>query len=140
MKSFLSRFGALISFFLSGFDRLRFCGESRLLNNARGVDSYLYQQQVRYTAFPDHAASLTKTLCRQTEKLAEQEGVPLRHLNSPEIDKEAFALDLAQRQQHGQQSASGRIALLTCVELCSTYRLRKNQIGYIKPVKAATIC
>ena len=41
MKSFLSRFGALVRFVLSGFDRLRFCGESRLLNNARGVDSYL---------------------------------------------------------------------------------------------------
>jgi len=30
-------------FVLSGFDRLRCCGDSRLLNHAGGVDSYLYQ-------------------------------------------------------------------------------------------------
>jgi len=136
VKSFLSRFGALISFVLSGFDRLRCCGESRLLNNARGVDSYLFQQHVRYTDFPNHAANLTKTLCSQTEARAEQDGIPLRHLNSPEIDKEALALELA--RQH--QRTSGQIALLTCVELCSTYRLRKNEVGYIKPVKERGKC
>jgi hypothetical protein len=136
MRSFLSRFGQLVSFVLSGFDRLRFCGESRRLNNERGVDSYLYQHAIRYTDFPAHAESLTKTLCGQTEKLAKEEGVPLQHLNSPLIDKEARALELARA---GQRTA-GRVALLTCVESCSTYRLRKNQIGYIKPVKERGKC
>jgi hypothetical protein len=136
MKSFLARFGQLVSFVLSGFDRLRFCGESRRLNNARGVDSYLYQLKIRYTDFPAHAESLTKTLCTQTEKLAQQQGVPLQHLDSPTIDKEATALELAERCQ----LTTGRVALLTCVESCSTYRLRKNQIGYIKPVKERGRC
>jgi hypothetical protein len=136
MKSFLSRFGALISFVLSGFDRLRFCGESRRLNNERGVDSYLYQHQIRYTDFADHAQSLTRTLCRQTEQLAQEQGVPLEHLNSPNIDKETRALELARRDRR----TSGRVALLTCVESCSTYRLRKNKIGYIKPVKEPGKC
>ena len=136
MKSFLSRFGGLISFILTGFDRLRFRGESRRLNNARGVDSYLYQHKIRYTDFPAHAQSLTKTLCEQTEKLAAQQGVPLQHLNSPTIDKETRALELAQRAQ----CTSGRVALLTCVESCSTYRLRKNNSGYIKPVKERGKC
>lgn len=136
MKSFLSRFGALISFVLSGFDRLRFVGESRLLNNARGVDSYLYQQHVRYTDFPRHAQDLTKLLCTQTENQARDQGVPLQHLNSPEIDKEAVALELA----HRQQLTSGRVALLTSVELCSVYRLRKDPAGWIKPVKERGKC
>jgi hypothetical protein len=136
MKSFVARFGHLISFILSGFDRLRFCGESRRLNNDRGVDSYLYQEKIRYTDFPAHAESLTKTLCTQTEKLAQEQGVPLQHLNSPSIDKETTALELAQRYQR----TSGRVALLTCVESCSTFRLRKNTIGYIKPVKERGKC
>jgi hypothetical protein len=136
MKSFLSRFGRLISLVLSGFDRLRFCGESRRLNNERGVDSYLYQHKIRYTDFPAHAESLTKTLCQQTEERAQQEGVPLRHLNSPAIDKETCALELAQ----SAPCTSGRVALLTCVESCSTYRLRKNNIGYVKPVKERGKC
>ncbi len=136
MKSFLSRFGALVSFVLSGFDRLRFCGESRLLNNHRGVDSYLYQQHIRYKDMPRHFLSLTNSLRAQTVALAERENVPLRHLNSPEIDKEALALDLA----HLHQRTSGRVALLSCVELCSTYRLRKNAVGWIKPVKERAKC
>jgi len=136
MKSFLSRFGALVSFVLSGFDRLRFCGESRRLNNPRGVDSYLYQHKIRYTDFPAHAERLTKVLCRQTEQLAREQSVPLQHLNSPYSDKETHALELA--RHHGR--ASGRVALLTCVESCSTYRLRKNAVGYVKPVKEAGKC
>jgi hypothetical protein len=99
MKSFLARFGQLVSFVLSGFDRLRFCGESRRLNNARGVDSYLYQHKIRYTDLPAHAESLTKTLCCQTEKLAREESVPLQHLNSPLLDKEARALEVASAGQ-----------------------------------------
>jgi hypothetical protein len=131
MKSFLSRFGALVCFVLSGFDRLRFRGDSRLLNNARGVDSYLYQQQVRYTDFPDHAQGLTKRLRRETELRAKQQGLPLVPLNSPEIDKEAVALQLAAEHRR----STGPIAVLSCVESCMVYRLRKNDVGWIKPVK-----
>jgi hypothetical protein len=137
MRSFLSRFGSLIRFVFSGFDRLRFCGDPRMLNNARGLDSYLYQQQVRYDHFTRHAESLTKVFCTQTEAQARAEGVPLRHLNSPTIDKEAFALQLA--QEHAP-STTGRIALLTAVELCSVYRIRKNSDGWIKPVKERGKC
>jgi hypothetical protein len=36
MKSFLSRFGPFVLRILSGFDRRRFAGESRLVNHARG--------------------------------------------------------------------------------------------------------
>ena len=150
MKSFLSRFGSMISFVLSGFDRLRFCGESRLLNNARGVDSYLYQQKVRYVDAVDHFASLTKTLSKQTIQAAAQEGVPLQHLNSAAIDKEALALELAHRDRSTAipaanptvvaAPASGRIAVFSCVESCSTYRLRKNTDGLLKPRKEQAKC
>jgi hypothetical protein len=136
MKSFLFRFGSLISFFLSGFDRLRLRGESRMLNNARGVDSYLYAQKVRYVDFPRHAEELTKTLCVQTERGAKEESVPIKYLNSPAIDKEAVALKLAQEHERD----SGRVALLSSVESCFVYRLRKNEKGWIKPVKEPGKC
>jgi hypothetical protein len=136
MKSFLSRFGVLISFVLSGFDRLRFVGESRLLNSARGVDSYLYQRGVPYIDFPKHAERLTQSLRAQTVKQAELDRVPLVHLNSSDIDKEAKALELADAHQR----TSGRIAVLSCVESCWTYRLRRNDMGWIKPVKERGKC
>jgi hypothetical protein len=75
MKSFLSRYVSLICFVLSDFDRLRFCGESRLLNHSRGVQSYLHQQRILFKDYPDHAQGLTRPLRRQTDEQAEQEGV-----------------------------------------------------------------
>lgn len=134
MKSFLSRFGAMICFTLSGFDRLRFVGESRLLNHPGGVHSYCHQRRLLFKDFPDHAEHLTKTLRQQT--LAQRGDVPLLHLNSPDVDKEAVALDLAQR--HGQ--SRGRIALLTCQESALTYRLRGNGHGRCELRKEKTRC
>lgn len=136
MKSFLSRFGSFVLFVLSGFDRLRFVGESRLLNHGRGVQSYLWQQHILFKSFPTHAQQLTQTLRQQTEALAKEHDVPLLPLNSSAIDKEATALQLAQRRPQ----RCGRIAVLSCVEACSTYRLRKNARGLIEPRKEAAKC
>jgi hypothetical protein len=136
MKSFLSRFGSFVLFVLSGFDRLRLAGESRLLNHSRGVQSYLWQQQILFKNFPDHAQQLTQDLRQRTEALAHAQDVPLRHLNSPNIDKEASALQLAQRQP----GRLGRIAVLSCVESCATYRLRKDGQGRVEPRKEVGKC
>jgi hypothetical protein len=149
MKSFLSRFGSLVLFVLSGFDRLRLAGESRLLNHARGVESYLWQRQILFKDFPKHAEELTTLLRDGTEALAQQQGVPLRYLNSPNIDKEAQALALASQPTASQPTASqppgeparlGRIAVLTCLESCTTYHLRKNDRGQIEPRKEPGRC
>ena len=136
MKSFLSRFGSFVLFVLSGFDRLRLAGESRLLNHARGVPSYLGQQQILFKDFPAHAQQLTQQLRKHTEDLAQQSDVPRLSLNSSAIDKEATALQLAGRQP----KHSGRIARLSCVESCTTYRLRKNARGPIEPRKEVAKC
>jgi hypothetical protein len=138
MKTFLARFASLIHFVLSGFDRLRFRGESNLLSNSRGVDAYLYRQRIRYVDFKDHCQQLTQTLCQQTDELAEAQGVPIKHLNSPKIDKEASALELA--ASHPCAAPAGRIALVTAVEGCFTYRLRTNDAGRAYPVKQESRC
>jgi hypothetical protein len=136
MKSFLSRFGSFVLFVLSGFDRLRFAGESRLLNHGRGVQSYLWQQQILFKDFPAHAQQLTQALRQRTEALAHEQDIPLLPLNSPAIDKEATALQLAQRHP----GRFGRIAVLSCVESCATYRLRKNGQGLVEPRKEVGKC
>lgn len=134
MKAFLARFGALVAFVLSGFDRLRFAGESRLLNHQRGVQSYLHQQRILFKDFPAHAEQLTGRFRQQT--LHDLGDVPVQHLNSPDVDKEARALELA--RQHGL--TSGRVALLTCQESARTYRLRRNTDGHVEPRKETTRC
>jgi hypothetical protein len=134
MTSFLARFGALVAFVLTGFDRLRFVGESRLLNHPRGVQSYCHQRRLLFKDFPDHAEQLTRRFCQHTYR--DLGNVPLRHLNSPDVDKEALALELA--QQHGR--TSGRLAVLTCQESGLTYRLRKNDRGLVEPRKEKVRC
>jgi hypothetical protein len=136
LKSFLSRFGALVLSVLSGFDRLRFRGASRLLGNARGAQSYLYQHGLRFTDYARHRQQLTKTLTQQTEALAAADGDRVHYLNSPNTDKEATALALA--RQRGR--TTGRIALLSCVEGCRTYRVRKNDRGHIDLVAEPARC
>lgn len=136
MKSFLSRFGSFLLFVLSGFDRLRLAGESRLLNHARGVQSYLWQQRILFKDFPAHAQQLTQTLRQQTEAHARVHDVPLLPLNSSSTDKEAAARQLAQHHP----GRRGRIAVLSCVESCATYRLRKNARGLVEPRKEVAKC
>jgi hypothetical protein len=136
VKSFLSRFGTFILSVLSGFDRLRFRGCSRLLSNARGVHSYLYQHDLLIKQYRQHTEQLTHTLCRQTEALATAEGHRVHYLNSPNLDKEATALAIA--QQRGL--TTGRIAILSCVENCRTFRVRGNQRGHIDLVAEPARC
>jgi hypothetical protein len=128
VKTFLSRFGALIVAVLSGFDRLRFRGLSRLLSNPRGVYSYLFQHDLFLKEYAAHTQQLTRTLVQGTEALARAEGISIHYLNSPNSDKEATALDIARRRG----LTSGRIAILSCVEGCRTFRIRKNLRGHIE--------
>lgn len=118
MKSFLSRFRELILFTLTGFDRLRLCGESRLLNHVGGVNSYLYQQRVPFKGYSEHAEKLTRRFLDESRQQAGD--VPYRYLPSSSTDKEAVALELAHR--HGR--TQGRIALIACQESARTYRAR----------------
>jgi hypothetical protein len=136
MKTFLSRFHALVCFVLSGFDRLRFCGESRLLNHVGGVNSYLYQNRILRRDFPEHCEKLTRRLRQESYKQAEREGVPLKHLDSAKLEKDVIALELARTHKRND----GRIALLTCLEPGMTYRLRQTEDGFVEPRKETTRC
>src|SRR5256885_14851493 len=127
VRAFLARFAALIHFVLTGFDRLRFGAESMLLSNNSGVDSFLFRRQIRYVDFMSYCKHLTDQLCKETEALAKTEEVPLAYLNSPSDDKQEAALEAFRRQP--SQAPQGRIALLSVVESCMTYRLRKNPDG-----------
>jgi hypothetical protein len=80
------------------------------------VQSYLWQQQILFKNYPEHAQQLTHRLRQQTEALARTQAIPLLPLNSSALDKEATALQLAQRQP----GRTGRMAVLSCLESCST--------------------
>jgi hypothetical protein len=122
MKSFLQRFGSLISGVLHGFDRLRFRGSKRLLCNPAGVFSFLAQVQIPLKDYKTYAKETTVALCQAIETEAKQAGL-YHYLNNSHESKEETALRLA--AEHGRQQ--GLIAVLGCVEPCQVVQVRGNK-------------
>src|SRR4051812_27718706 len=59
-ESFLARFGEHCSGILSGFDRMRFMGRLRTLQDARGMAGYLHRAGVLLKGFADYAEKLSE--------------------------------------------------------------------------------
>ena len=67
MKSFLQRFGSLVSGVLHGFDRLRLRGSKRQLCNPGGFFSFLSHLQVPLQHYKSYAKDTTLSLCKAIE-------------------------------------------------------------------------
>src|SRR4029450_10829235 len=91
MRSFVQRFAGSILGMLPGFDRLRLRGTKRLLASARGLASYLWQQQILWKDFPKHAEAITAALRQATESQTQQTQRPLVYVAGPPPEKEAPA-------------------------------------------------
>lgn len=123
MLSFVQRFASSIIGTLSGFDRLRFRGTKRLLANTRGMMAFLWQQQVRLTAFTDYVQAATDTVRTAIVRQADDQGRPLLYLDNARRSKEETALAIARRGCH----RGGLIAVLSCVEPCLSFGVHKNR-------------
>jgi hypothetical protein len=122
MKSFLQRFGSLVSGVLHGFDRLRLRGSKRQLCNPGGFFSFLSHLQVPLQHYKSYAQDTTLSLCKAIETQAKQVGL-YRYLNNSQESKEETALHMAAEQQCQQ----GLIAVLGCVEPCQVVQVRGNK-------------
>ena len=122
MKSFLQRFGSLVSGVLHGFDRLRFRGSKRLLCHPGGFFNFLWQVQVPLQDYKSYAKDTTVTLCKAIETEAKGAGL-YRYLNNGWESKEEAALHQAARDNRRQ----GLIAVLGCVEPCQIVQVRGNK-------------
>lgn len=122
MTSFLDRCAPAIQGVLSGFDRVRLRGTQRLLASARGLTAFLAFRHVRLTEFKPYVTAVTDTIRRQVEAQAEQAGVPVTYVNDSAQSKEDLAADLARRAGR----TTGLRAILSAVEPCRTFFVRKN--------------
>lgn len=123
MKTFIQRFGKKILGILHGFDRLRFRGTRRFLANVAGMLGYLWQRQVLLKDFRAFAANITAEVRRAAEDVAVQQERPLEYLHNSDMDKEAWARDIAKRD--GLQQ--GLIGVLKAVECCWSYEVGPNR-------------
>ena len=122
MNTFLRNHESQIKGVLSGFDRIRFRGSLRQLSYHSGMMKFLTYVSVLLKDFKDWAQGLTTQVRDATQMLAESSGRPVRYLYSSQLRKEDLALEIAKRDG----ITAGLIIVLTCVEPCMTWHVRKD--------------
>ena len=122
MERFLQRHAARISGVLSGFDRVLFRGTLRSLSYLEGMDKFLGSQHVLYKDFGAFAERLSQQIKDHAEAIARQEQRPHEYIESAKTSKEDRAREIMERDGIEE----GLVCVLTCVEPCFSYSLRKD--------------
>lgn len=137
MKRFLARHQAVITGTLSGYDRILFRGIFRGLSHAKGLDAFLGSQGVLLKDFGTFAEQQSGLIKAHAEEVARAAGRPLIYLPSAHEAKE----DLVRRIAAHDQIREGLICVLTCVEPCRSYTIRRDaQARLLRLVKADRKC
>lgn len=122
MQEFLKRHEGQILGVLAGFDRVLFRGSAVDIGYAKGMNQRLFELGIRYDRFFSFVKRISQTIKDHAQQLAERTGRPYLHLNSPATSKEDIARGIQQRDQIQE----GLICVLSCVEQCQTYALRRR--------------
>jgi len=122
MRSFIQRLAGSIHGVLSGFDRIRFRGTQRLIATVHGLSSYLAYQRILLKDFKSYVTGVTEQILTQTKSQALAQGVPIHYVNDSQVSKEDLAAEWARTAVRGP----GLQAILSAVEPCRTFFVRKN--------------
>lgn len=127
MDAFIQRHQEDVIGVLSGFDRMRFRGTLRSISYAEGVDRFLGAAGVRYKDFKEYVLGLSQRLIDHGEQVARQAGRPFEYQASSSRDKQARALEIAERDG----ITEGLVCILRCVEPCMSFGIRRNAKGQV---------
>jgi hypothetical protein len=137
MNSFLRRFAAVVAGVLSGFDRVLFRGTIRSLEYLKGFETFLNVHSVLYKDFGSFVERLSDRVKSHAKAFAQRHGRPLIYLQSPAVSKEAEACRIA--KEDGIQQ--GLVCVITCVEPCRSFAMRKNpETKHLELVSATRKC
>jgi hypothetical protein len=123
MERFLQRHTDRITGVLSGFDRILFRGTLRSLSYVTGLEAFLGSQRISYKDFGKFAERLSVAIKDQAEVIAQRHQRPLRYLESAQESKE----DIARAIMEKDDIREGLVCVLTCVEPCHSFFLRKDR-------------
>lgn len=123
MDAFLQRHQSQIVGVLSGCDRVLFRGTLRSISYLDGMERLLATYRVSRSQFGEFVQRISDTLKQHANQLAEKHGRPFIYLESAAVCKE----DLARNIQQRDGIEKGLICVLSCVEPCQTYALRKDR-------------
>jgi hypothetical protein len=122
MRSFLTKFAAVVRGVLQGFDRLFFCGSLRRLSYCRGLQHYLWAHRIPYKDFAAHSLETTARLEEASMAESRRLDREIRYLNSAQFSKEDIAREIAARDR----IKSGLICVLKSVDPCMSFQINKN--------------
>jgi hypothetical protein len=122
MKAFLLAFASAIHGVLSGFDRIRFRGTQRHLVYPDGLDQLLWREHVLLKNFAEYATATTHRIWNEIEGHAKKQGLAIHFVPSASQSKE----DLAARLANEAGRREGLVAVLSAVEPCRTFFVRKS--------------
>jgi len=123
MRSFLQRHVKEVVGVLSGFDRVLFRGTLRSMDYLEGFDAFLAAHHVLYKDFSKFVQRMSQRIKQHAEEYAKQHGRLFLYVASAAESKEQIAGRMA-RDDGIQQ---GLVCVLTCVEPCRTFTIRKNR-------------
>ena len=123
MHTFLTRFAALVTGVLCGFDRLFIRASLRNLVRPFGLQNYLWANRIPFKDFAQHSAAVTARLEASSLRLAQQLGREVRYLNCSDLRKEDVAREIAARDR----IKSGLICVLRSVDPCMSFEIHKNR-------------
>ena len=123
MERFLERHQNRVVGVLSGFDRVLFQGTLRSLSYLNGLEAFLATFRVLYKDFGSFWEGLSEQLKAHAHALAEKQGRPAQYLESSAVSKEKVAQEI--RDRDGIRE--GLICVLSCVEPCQTFGIRRDR-------------
>jgi hypothetical protein len=123
MNSFVQRHAKSVIGTIRGWDRLRFRGTVRMLANLTGMKRFLDCRGRKLKEFGDYALQISRQVRSASLRAVEAVGRPVVHLDSPGINKEQVALQIAGRDG----ITEGLIAVVTAVESCHGYDVRSDR-------------
>lgn len=122
MNEFIAKFSDGLQGVLSGFDRWLIRGSLRSLCYPEGMMRYLSAASVLLKDFGRHVQGMSERLKSASQARVAREGRKMLYLPSGQLRKEEVAREIAQREG----VTSGLICVLSCVEPCWSYSVRRN--------------
>lgn len=123
MNAFVQQCTHSVMGVIRGWDRLRFRGTIRMLANLTGMNHFLNYTGHRLKDFAAYAEQTSRKIRGASLAVAESAGRPVVHLDSPLLNKERIALEIASKDNVKE----GLIAAITAVESCDSYNIRSNR-------------
>jgi len=118
MQQFTARFEDKIQGIVSGFDRLLFRGSLRQLNHPRGMEVFLFMNNILFKDYEKYVKSISQRIKRASTASALQQGLPVQYLRRGDMDKDRLARQIASERG----IASGDVCVLSGMELAPTFQ------------------